>query len=191
MSSILLTPPTVEPLSLVEAKVWLRVAHDDDDTLIAALVASARTHIEKQTRRALIAQTWRIVRDAWPANGRIEAYPAPLRQVLAARVYDSTGAEQAIDAEAFTIDGAAAPGVIAFAPYALPRPGRAVAGIEIDVEAGYGASASDVPEPLKQAIRQLIAQWYENRGVGPPDENALRMPASVAALIAPYRALAL
>jgi uncharacterized phiE125 gp8 family phage protein len=161
MSSILLTPPAVEPLSLAEAKAWLRVEHDDDDALIAALVASARTHIEKETRRALIAQTW------------IEAYPAPLRQVLAARVYDSAGATQAIDAEAFTIDGAAAPGVIAFAPYALPRPGRAVAGIEIDIEAGYGATASDVPEPLKQAIRQLVAHWYENRRAGPPaDENA-------------------
>jgi uncharacterized phiE125 gp8 family phage protein len=191
MSSILLTPPAAEPLSLAEAKAWLRVDHDDDDALIAALVASARIHIEKETRRALIAQTWRIVRDAWPAGGRIEAYPAPLRQVLAARVYDSAGAAQAIDAEVFAIDGAAAPGVIAFAPYALPRPGRAIAGIEIDVEAGYGATASDVPEPFKQAIRQLVAHWYENRGAGPPDENALRMPASVAALVAPYRVLTL
>ena len=191
MGSILLTPPAVEPLSLAEAKGWLRVAHDDDDALIAALIASARTHIEKETRRALIAQTWRIVRDAWPASGRLEVYPAPLRQVLAARVYDSIGAAQAIEAEAFAIDGAAAPGVIAFAAYALPRPGRAVAGIEIDVEAGYGATASDVPEPLKQAIRQLVAHWYENRGAGPPDESALRMSATVAALIAPYRVLAL
>ena len=78
-----------------------------------------------------------------------------------------------------------------FAPYALPPPGRAVAGIEIDVEAGYGATASDVPEPLKQAIRQLVAHWYENRGAGAPGESALRMPATVAALIAPYRVLAL
>jgi uncharacterized phiE125 gp8 family phage protein len=191
MSSVLLTPPALEPLSLAEAKAWLRVEHDDDDALIAALIASARTHIEKKTRRALVAQTWRIVRDAWPASGRIEAYPAPLRQVMAARVYDSAGTAQSIDAEAFTIDSAAAPGVIAFAPYALPRPGRAVAGIEIDVEAGYGVTASDVPEPLKHAIRQLVAHWYENRGAGPPDESALRMPATVAALIAPYRVLAL
>ncbi len=61
----------------------------------------------------------------------------------------------------------------------------------IDVEAGYGTTASDVPEPLKQAIRQLLAHWYENRGAGPPDESALRVPATVAALIAPYRVLAL
>jgi uncharacterized phiE125 gp8 family phage protein len=191
MSSILLTPPAVEPLSLAEAKAWLRVEHDDDEALIAALVSSARTHVEALTRRALIAQTWRLVRDAWPPNGRLEIYPAPLRQVLVARVYDAAGATQSIDPQAFTIDNAAAPSVIAFAPRALPQPGRAVAGIEIDLVAGYGTTASAVPEPLKQAIRQLVAQWYENRGAGAPGESALRVPAPVAALIASYRVLSL
>ena len=38
-----------------------------------------------------------------------------------------------------------------------PAPGRAVAGIEIDVVAGYGAPA-DVPSPLRQAILMLVAR---------------------------------
>ena len=191
MSSILLTPPAVEPLSLAEAKAWLRVDQADDDALIAALISSARTHVEALTRRALIAQTWRIVRDAWPAEGRLEVLPAPLRQVLAARVYDAAGATQSIDPQVFAIDNAAAPSVIAFAPRALPQPGRSVAGIEIDVVAGYGTMASAVPEPLKQAIRQLLAHWYENRGVAAIGEAALPLRATVAALIAPYRVLSL
>src|SRR5690242_14642320 len=81
MPSILLTPPAVEPLSLAEAKAFLRVEHDDDDDIIAALIAGARIHVEAQTRRALITQSWRLVRDCWPQDGRIEVRPAPLRSL--------------------------------------------------------------------------------------------------------------
>jgi uncharacterized phiE125 gp8 family phage protein len=129
------------------------------------------------------------VRDAWPAGGRLEVSPAPLRQVLAARVFDAAGAAQPIDAEAFTLDTAAVPGVLGLLPGALPMPGRALGGIEIDVEVGFGADGSAVPEPLRQAIRLLVAYWYENRGTEPA--GGTRLPAPVAALIAPYRVLSL
>ena len=69
MSAILLNAPASEPVSLAEAKLFLRVEHDDDDDLIAALIAAARVQVEAQTRRALITQTWRLVRDVWPAGG--------------------------------------------------------------------------------------------------------------------------
>ena len=188
MSSILLTGPAVEPLSLADAKAYLRVAHDDDDDVIGVLIASARGHIEARTRRALITQTWRIVRDAWPADGRIAVTPAPLQEIAQARVFDIDGAAQVLDLQAFVLDTAAAPAIVSFAPWAMPAPGRAVAGIEIDVVVGYGDAAADVPEPLILAIRMLLAHWYEHRGV--IGANAA-LPAGVPELIAPYRALAL
>jgi uncharacterized phiE125 gp8 family phage protein len=190
MSSILLLPPAVEPLTLAEAKLFLRVEHTDDDALISALIAGARIHLETDTRRALIVQTWRAVRDAWPADGRIAVTPAPLRQVVAARVYDFSGATQAVDPQAFALDKASS--VLGFAPWSLPQPGRVVGGIEIDVETGYGATAADVPEPLRQAIRLLLAHWYENRAVAANGSaTAKPLPANVAALLAPFRGLSL
>jgi uncharacterized phiE125 gp8 family phage protein len=86
MPSILLIAPAVEPISLAEAKAFLRVEHDDDDDVIAALIAGARLYVEGQTRRALITQSWRLVRDAWPQCGRIEVRPAPLQALDAARI---------------------------------------------------------------------------------------------------------
>src|SRR3954469_24916091 len=138
MSSILLTPPAVEPVTLADAQAYLRVDHSDDDAVISALIAGARSHIEAQTKRALITQTWRLIRDGWPPDGRVAVVPAPLRSLVAARVYDAGGTPHAIDTGAFIADKAAAPPLLAFMPGTLAEPGRATAGIEIDVEVGYG-----------------------------------------------------
>jgi uncharacterized phiE125 gp8 family phage protein len=190
MPSILLTPPAVEPLSLDEAKAWLRVATSDDDALIGALIAGARGHVEAATQRALITQTWRLGRDAWPVDGRIAVLPAPLQTLVAARVYDLDGNAQAIDEQAFVADTISAPAVLSFPPWALPQPGRPHAGIELDVRVGYGDTAADVPEELRLALLLLLTHWYENRGVVAAAAIA-QLPANVSALIAPFRVLRL
>ena len=191
MSSILLTAPTVEPVSLTEAKAFLRVDTSDDDDLITALIVAARSHAEMQTRRALITQSWRLVRDAWPPDGRIEVLPAPLRAVTAARVYDAENVTHGVDTAAFTADVAAAPAILSFPPWSLQQPGRPAAGIELDVQAGYGDAAADVPAPLRHAIKLLVAHWYENREMVAAGATLLVLPEMVSALIAPYRVLSL
>jgi uncharacterized phiE125 gp8 family phage protein len=187
MSAILIDPPADEPLALAEAKAFLRVEHDDDDIVIVALIAAARLHVEAQTRRALLSQGWRLIRDAWPPSGRIAVTPAPVRAVAAARVYDGAGVAHDVDPQTFVVDAAQAS--LSFPPWSLSPPGRAAAGIEIDVTVGYGDDADDVPEPLRQAIRMLVAHWYDHRGVLAADGTA--MPQGVAALIAPYRTVSL
>lgn len=186
MPSILLTAPAAEPLSLAEAKAFLRIEHDDDDDVVGALIASARIHVEAQTRRALITQQWRLTLDAWPADGRLKVLPAPLAALDAVRVHDDNGAASTLDLQSFVVDKAGSQ--LVFAPWALAQPGRAAAGIELDVTAGYGDAGSDVPEPLRHAVRLLTAHWYENRGIA---GSGGTLPATVAALIAPYRMLSL
>jgi uncharacterized phiE125 gp8 family phage protein len=187
MPSILLTPPAAEPVTLAEAKAYLRVEHDDDDGVIAALIAGARIHIEAQTRRALITQTWRLSHDVWPPDGRWAVLPVPASGIVAARVYDRDGVPQAVDLQSFTLDKAAAPAIVAFAPWSLPAPGRPVAGVELDIEVGYGEAGTDVPQPLRQAVQLLLAHWYENRGLIALGQSVAVLPASVAAIVAPYR----
>jgi uncharacterized phiE125 gp8 family phage protein len=62
------------------AQLSARVEHNDDDEVIAALVAGSRIHVEAQTRRALITQSWRTTADSWPQDGRLPILPAPLRK---------------------------------------------------------------------------------------------------------------
>jgi len=188
MPNILLTGPAAEPLALADAKNFLRVEHDADDDLIAALIAAARIQVETETHRALMTQTWRLTFNRWAQSGRIDIRPAPLRSLVAARVYDSAGVAHMVDLQAFVVDTASA--TLAFAPWSLMQPGRAFAGIEIDVSVGFG-DADDVPAPLRQAMRLLVAHWYENRRIAASGGEAAILPATVASLIAPYRMMSL
>lgn len=189
MSAYCLTAPAVEPLSVADAKTFLRVEHGDDDAIIAALVAAARHHVEALTRSGLITQTWRLVLDRWPGNGRVTPRLNPLRALAAARIYNESGVTSAIDVAGFVIDRAA--GVIAAPGWSLPVPGRSVAGIELDIEIGFGDAAADVPPTLLQAIRMLVGHWYENRGLIAIGQSVAMMPASVNAMISSHRVLSL
>lgn len=189
MPSVLLAGPAVEPLTMAEVKAFLRLEHDDDDAVVEALLAAARAHVEAMTRRALITQDWRLVRDAWPGNGRLPVIPVPLQQPLAARVYRSDGSTLPVGLSAVVVDTISAPAVLDFSAMAPPAPERATAGVEIDVRVGYGDAASDVPEPLRLAVRLLVAHWYENRGLVAVGASLSPVPATVDALITPYRVL--
>lgn len=189
MPAILLVPPAIEPWTVADAKSFLRVEHDDDDALIASLIASARGQVEALTRRGLITQTWRLVLDRWPPDGRIAPRLAPLRGVTAARIFDAADNAIAIDEERFVVDAAA--NVIAAPGWSLPMPGRDVAGVALDVTVGFGDAASDVPDVLRHAVRTLVAHWYDNRGLVAIGASVAMLPGSVSAMIASYRVLSL
>lgn len=60
-SYVVLTPPSVEPVSLADVKAFARVDFDDEDTVIAGLIVDARQEAEKITKRALAPQTIRAI----------------------------------------------------------------------------------------------------------------------------------
>jgi uncharacterized phiE125 gp8 family phage protein len=177
MAAILLTPPEAEPLSVTDAKEYLRVETSDDDVLIASLIAAARSHVEALSRCVLLTQTWRLALDGWPPDGCIKPRLAPLNTVTAARVYDEAGAAHVIDPENFVLD--AAQGVIAVRPCSLPQPGRAIAGIEIDVAAGFGYGEHSRPSfsstiPRKDKIQRPRALGAPRSGSPPPQSLQAR-----------------
>lgn len=57
MRSRIITPPATEPLSLSDAKAYLRVTHTAEDSLITSQIKSARQYCERACRRAFVTQT--------------------------------------------------------------------------------------------------------------------------------------
>jgi uncharacterized phiE125 gp8 family phage protein len=185
MTPIALTSPVSEPVSLAEAKLFLRLDAADEDELITTLITAARLMIEAASGRMLIDQTWRIVLDRWPEGGEIRLPLAPVSAIAAARVYDVLGSAQPVTEAALALDIRSNPPVIRIVGE-VPEIGRERGAIEIDVVAGYGATAVAVPAPLRQAVLRLTTRWFEQRGdvVG---RDAAALPGEILALVAPYR----
>ena len=182
MSLTLVTPPAAEPVTLSEAKAHLKVDTAADDALITSLIVAARARAEWHTGRALVTQSWTLWLDAWPQSGLVEIPLPPLQSVTQVRVYAPDDTPSVLDASSYQLDASSAParltGKINFAP---PTNLRAVNAVEIAFTAGYGA-ASTVPQPVKQAILQIVADLYANRG-----DEADIVSSAVQALLAPYR----
>lgn len=178
------TPPATEPLTKQEAKNFLRIDNDDDDTLIESLITAARMQCERYTGRALITQGWSLYLDHWPGQGATGWWDgirdgadigrpanclvipkAPLISVTQILIYDEDDQSQAWAASNYYVDTASAPGrVVLRNGGSTPAPSRAANGIEVQFTAGYGAAASSVPRSLIEGINRLAAHMYENRG---------------------------
>lgn len=152
------------------------MTHTDEDALIAGLLAAATRAVEARAGLALLTQQWRAILDAAP-DATLFLPVAPLQSVDAVRVNDIV-----LDPARYEV-ATGAPGRLRRAG---PWPGASgVGAIEIDFTAGYGA-AEAVPAPLKQAVRQLAAHFYENRETA-SETRTYSVPQSIDALLAPYR----
>ncbi len=188
MPLILTAAPAVEPVSLAEAKAHLRVDETVEDALINSLILAARLHVERALDAALIEQGWSLYLDAWPEDGAVSLPLGPVMAVNAVRIYSAADAALTLSADLYFVDTASPRArIVPRGAGAWPLPGRAANGIEIAFTAGFGASAANVPQILRQAILLLVAHWYEEREPIALGQSALAIPHMVSELIAPYR----
>jgi uncharacterized phiE125 gp8 family phage protein len=183
MTLILVTGPATEPLTLAEAKSWLRVDGTTEDGLIQSLITSARLAVEAATNRLLIAQQWRWSFDAWPDAGFVFLPLTPVRAISRIRVVDALGGSVDVASSLYRLDAGLDRARLGLGA-SLPQPAAPGGSVWIDISAGYG-DATAVPEPLRLAMRQLVARWFATRGDEEPGVPGL--PASASALLAPYR----
>jgi uncharacterized phiE125 gp8 family phage protein len=183
MIPVLIEGPALEPLTLAEAKFWLKVDGSEEDDLIRALIVAARLMVEAEIGQVLIGQTWRLIGDQWPVGERIPIKPGPLLGVVAARVFDAGGQASTVPVNSFTVLAHGEPPAVV--PSLRPAPGRAFGGLEIDLRLGFGEAAADVPESIRLAVRRLVALWFDNRGEGTDPDRGV--PPQIRALLRPFR----
>ena len=171
-SAVLATAPAVEPLTYAEAKAWLRLPDDTEQTLVTALIVQARTKVEQDTGLKLITQAWDVYADAFPDDA-IYLPVEPLLSVTSLKTTTAAGVQSTAASTIYQVDTASSPPRIYLADgQSWPSDLRAHMGIVIRVSVGYGPAASAIPAPLITACEQLLTMWYtaarQGQGVLPP-----------------------
>ena len=187
MALVLTGAPALEPVSVAEAKAHLRVDGEAEDALIASLILTSRLHIEAALGLSLITQSWRMLIDRWPKGPALNIPMRPLQSIDEVRVLSASSAATTILPSAYDADLSSAQPRLLRTGAALPQPGKPVHGIEIDLTAGYGDAASDVPAPIRHALLILCTHWYENREPIEVGSPAAGIPSSVSDLLTPNR----
>jgi uncharacterized phiE125 gp8 family phage protein len=180
MTIRIITPPASEPVSLAEAKRFLRVDHTHEDDLITTLIGAAREAVEAGIGRALITRRVRESLDIWvreAAQGAVLGL-GPVTDVVAVRLLADNGSQSVLEPERYRLEGNRDRPRLVFAS-GVPATLRAIGGIEIEYDCGYADEADALPVALRLATLQIVASLYELRqgdGAIPETARALMRP---------------
>jgi hypothetical protein len=191
--------PAEEPINLAEAKAFLAEVGTSNDALITSLITAARQAAEEYTRRKFISTTITMHLDRFPfsydnqwwdgvrdgsirelhGNGSQIALPfAPIVSVTSIKTFAPDDTETVFDASSYRVD---TNGYITLKDGRVwPSNLRERDAIQIVYVAGYGATASSVPEAVKLGIKSIVSAWFNHR-------ECMDMPASAESILAKYR----
>ena len=176
MYASVVTPPASEPVSLDEAKAWLKATGTDDDAQLLGLVSAARELAEAFTNRSFVSRT--LAYRVEPAGGREPWFPGhyelpydyfrasrwparvrlpggPVTAVTSFSVDSSSGSPVVWDPSSYRLSGDA---LEIIGPSSGDWLGRAT----VTYVAGYGGPA-EVPSSIKTAILMTAASMFSER----------------------------
>jgi len=167
-----MTPPVSEPVSLSEAKLFLRIEHAAEDAVITRAIASAREACEHYLGSALLPQSLSFT---GACDGRIRLMLpfGPATAIDAVTVTDDAGAETELVETDYrlSIDG--------YSVFFDTAPSGAF--VTVEYVAALADTANALPALLKQGILHHVGAWMEQR------EGAAPMPLASLACYQPYR----
>lgn len=173
-------PPASEPISTADAKKHLEIeaAVTDHDDFFAALVKSARSHTEQYLGIGLLTQTVVQYWDEFPSQTKYNPHcglyllPGEIQSITSLKYLDTDGDEQTL-----TVTTQYKADLKSYAPKLVPAYNTTWPASRDEVNAVYceyvrgWTSASLIPADIIQAMRLMIAKWFECR-----EDSVQRMP---------------
>ena len=180
-------PKEALPIAGFRDHLRLGTGFSDDtlqDEVLEGCLRAAIAAVEARTGKSLFVRsfTWSVT--AWRDLSRNTLPVAPVVAIQRMAIVDRFGAETVIDPARYVLErDAHRPRIAAtslFLP-SIPIGGSA----EIQFDAGFAETWTDLPADLSRAVLLLAAHYYENRSAS--SETAGSIPYGVAALLDRYR----
>lgn len=156
------TEPTIEPVTLAEAKLNLRETETAQDDVITELIKTARQWCEAYENTKYITQTITQVYDV--LREQMDLAVGKAQSVTSIKYQDQDNSQQTLSSSLYALDSYSTPPCV-YAVYNATYPSSLTYrnSVEIIYVAGYGDTAADVPERIKQAIKLILNHLYEHR----------------------------
>jgi uncharacterized phiE125 gp8 family phage protein len=174
-SLIRLTPPSVEPVSIAEAKAQCRVDDTSEDLLLfSTYISAAREWAERYTERTFIHTQWQLRTDAFPFEFRLPFPPmatatgfTDVTLSYTSSIVGGVGNTVTLDPLKYRVDRYQTPGAVR-PLYGQTWPGYVVDRNSITLTwwGGYGEDGEAVRRTsaaVKPAILMLVSHLFRNR----------------------------
>ena len=169
-----------------EAKEHLKVDTTADDTLIGNLIAAAVQSAQIYTNRFFL--TTQIIQygDKWEDIKVL--FKSKVINVVSVKYYDSDNSLQTLSTDVWLADTKHQPARIGLKPNKdFPALADRINAVEVTYKVGYGDTAADVPQGIKQAVLLTIGNWYQNREEVVVGRIATELPKSAQYLLDQYK----
>lgn len=199
VSFVTATEPAVEPVSLSDMKDYLRVDGSTEDDLITSLIVAGRRMAERYTGKRFITQTVKMTLDRFPygkchgqtflssgnpvrigSSAPLTLISAPLQSVTSITTYTEDNSSSVFASSNYQVDKSGGR-VYLNTGVVWPVGLRDFSAVEVLYVVGYGDAATDVPDDIITAIKQIVQVMYETR------ETECQMPCGASALLGYYK----
>lgn len=172
----LVAPAVLEPVTLAQAKAFLRIEHTGDDAAISTAISAARLVAERYLRTVLLAQTWEYSVGN-PCSLALRLPLGPVTGILSVTLVNEQGISTVLGGNSYrlSIDGRTV----------LFTNGLHSEIVKVQFVAAAYTGVADIPAPIIQGILHHVAALMEQR------DGKAALPMQTVNCYAPFRPVSL
>lgn len=185
---IIKTAPTIEPITLAEAKAHLKVDFDEEDMLIQLYISAAREHAEQYCNRAFLTQTLLHSIDCFPTVttsnplATFHLYKTPVQSIVSVSYKDEDNVSRTIDLQNIVLSNIDSPAKLGtIEGFNWPTTAKVPGAVTLEYVSGETAVAN-IPYAIKAAILLILGKLYELR-----EDSIQKLPTASEHLLSSYR----